>query len=208
MAELPSFEDMLLTSKKQKGAVSGLKDAINTLASTDLLELGDDNWEKLSQSDILCWLYAKFDPITVDMIRSLQSSPNSLISLQWLKFVSSTINFKQEQLEKIYNHLQPKIGIECVPLILCPPVATCYDCGNPLVKNRQTSIKVYSLQGYKKALKYTLRCKPCNIYYNYANFGNKHELGFRHYPTERNFVEASDTVYFSRTILNLQCSFA
>ena len=53
--------------------------------------------------------------------------------------------------------------------------------------------------------KVTLRCSN-DLFYNYAMFGNKEGLGFRHYPFEREAVEASDYVYFEHSFLELQYS--
>ena len=58
--------------------------------------------------------------------------------------------------------------------------------------------------------KFTLRCTRCKLLYNYAQYGNKHELGFRYYPFQRDFVEASDTTYMERSynaLLRKQISF-
>ena len=205
--KLPSFADMLQASKKKKGLMSSVKGALITLANTDLLELSEAEILKLSEGEILCWLYEKFDVGVVDKIRALYSYGSS-ISPQWIKIVSGLINFEQELLEKILSLLQPKFENDEVPLILSPPISTCFDCGCTLVSNHVTAIRVYTLRGFKAGTKFTLRCKSCNIYYNYANFGNKRDFGFRYYPTERHYVEASDTVYFSRNILHLQCSLA
>ena len=42
----------------------------------------------------------------------------------------------------------------------------------------------------------------------FLQFGNKHKLGFRHYPIQRDFVEASDMAYIDRNLLEFQCSLA
>ena len=49
--------------------------------------------------------------------------------------------------------------------------------------------------------KFTLRCTRCKLLYNYAQYGNKHELGFRYYPFQRGFVVASSPG--SRHVLNV-----
>ena len=95
-----------------------------------------------------------------------------------------------------------------MPSILAPPVSQCYDCDGNLVSNHSTQVKCYTTSGAKFATKITLRCRRCSLTYNYAHFGNKNELGFRHYPVAQPFVEVSDTVYFNRKVLELQCSLA
>ena len=92
---------------------------------------------------------------------------------------------------------------ECVSLVdlfapsikqvLAPPVNTCYECGEMLVANHRCKVKYYTNDGVTAAEKVTLRCTRCSLFYNYAQCGNKRVRGFRHYPTERSAVEASDT---------------
>ena len=67
-----------------------------------------------------------------------------------------------------------------MPSILALLVSQCYDCDGRLVSNHSTQVKCYS--GAKFATKITLRCRNSSMTYNYAHFGNKNELGFRHYP--------------------------
>ncbi|MCG8620406.1 MAG: hypothetical protein MJE68_00190, partial [Proteobacteria bacterium] len=69
-------------------------------------------------------------------------------------------------------------------------------------------VKCYTLDGFIEGTKFTLRCKHCSLTYNYAQFGKKNEDGFRFYPQPRRFIEVSDTVFFSREMLELQCSLA
>lgn len=71
----------------------------------------------------------------------------------------------------------------------------------------QLQVKCYTLDGYCEGIKFTLRCRECNLGYNYSQFGNKSD-GFRFYPEERKFIEVSDTVFFSREMLEFQCSLA
>ena len=62
-------------------------------------------------------------------------------------------------------------------------------------------VKCYSLNGCKIGVKYTLRCRQCDITYNYAQFGDKSVNGFQFYLRPQEYVEASDTVYFCRQLL-------
>ena len=47
----------------------------------------------------------------------------------------------------------------------------------------------------------------CTIMGRYAHYGNLRD-GFKYYPDKRDLVEVSDTVYFDRQLLQLQCSLA
>ena len=77
----------------------------------------------------------------------------------------------------------------------------CFQCDIILL----IQVKCYTLDGYKDGTKSTLRCRQCNISYNYSQFCDKVETGFRFYPEQRSFVEVSDTVFFSRELLEFQC---
>ena len=92
--------------------------------------------------------------------------------------------------------------------MLGPPVNRCYDCENNLVAYHTCTVKYYTCKGATVVDKITLRCTHCDLLYNYSMFGNKEMLGFRHYPNQREAVEASDCVYFERGLLKLQCSLA
>ena len=85
---------------------------------------------------------------------------------------------------------------------------TVANCDQNLVLNHVTDIKIYSLAGVEAGRKVTLRCKRCKLSYNYSQFGNKHDLGFKHYPEPRKYIEVSDQVYFDRDLHEFQCSLA
>ena len=91
---------------------------------------------------------------------------------------------------------------------LAPPLHHCYDCEQPLVSYNSCQVKCYTTNGVSTGRKFTLRCLRCNLYYNYAQFGNKRLNGFRFYPMQQSFVEASDTVYIHRELLEFQCCLA
>ncbi len=193
--------------------MSALKDALHVLSSTDLFQVGEIGETALPLDNILGWLYVKYGHKTIDSLRNFTSTSDIIFSpTQWLRstYGSTTVpELTQEEVEKIYCLVQPPPGGDTTPLlVLGPPLSSCYDCGNNLVANHSTTVKVYNLTGFSKATKVTLCCKSCKLSYNYANFGNKRELGFRLYPNRRKYVEASDTVYFERSVLNLQCSLA
>lgn len=200
MATLPSFDDMLAASKRRKTSALGFRQAIETLTHVDVTDLKSEDF---SESSILSWLYAKYDTAAVDKLRALRGIHTDIQLTELFN-----LDIKREDALEIFSLLKPRSEHYDVPLVLSPPTNCCYDCGNNLVSNHSSRVKVYSLKGFKIATKFTLRCKPCNIYYNYATFGNKHELGFRYYPIMRNYIEASDCVYFERKVLDLQCSLA
>ena len=77
-----------------------------------------------------------------------------------------------------------------------------------LVAYHTCNAKYYSCNNAYIVKKYTLRCVKCNLLYNYSQYGDKHQTGFRYYSQERWAVEITDTVYFDRILLEWQCSLA
>ena len=92
--------------------------------------------------------------------------------------------------------------------VLGPPLTCCLNCNQNLVHNHVTDIKIYSFDGVDRGKKVTLRCKDCKLLYNYSQFGNKHDQGFRFYSEPQPYIEVSDTVYFDRGLHELQCCLA
>lgn len=109
--------------------------------------------------------------------------------------------------EQCPSLLRAATSLNC-DLILGPPTSSCYECGSDLVQYHRCSVKCYNTQGFQPAQKITLRCKECKLLYNCNQFGNKRELGFRFYPEARDYVEAKDTVFIHRQLLELQCNLA
>ena len=68
--------------------------------------------------------------------------------------------------------------------------------------------RCYCSDGLKFGKKYSLRCKKCKVTYNYSQYGDKSDNGFRYYPMERDFIEASDVCFFERTVNEFQCCLA
>ena len=87
-------------------------------------------------------------------------------------------------------------------VILSPPVHRSYECQQYLSPYYSCQVRCYTRTGAMHDRKFTLRCTR-KLLYNYAQYGNKHELGFRYYPFQRDFVEASGTTYMERNLLEL-----
>ncbi len=117
--------------------------------------------------------------------------------------------FLQEFVKEQCPSLLRALGVESEgPPVLGPPTSICYECGSNLVEYHHCQVKYYTLQGVRVGQKNTLRCSDCKVLYNYSQFGNKRELGFRYYDEARRIVEATDVAYFQRELLELQCSLA
>ena len=91
-------------------------------------------------------------------------------------------------------------------LLLAPPTQICLECGMDLAFYHFCKVKHYSFEGVTTMDKLPLRCTQCGLLYNYAQYGNKHSLGFRHYELPRENVEVNDCVYFDCKLLEFQCS--
>ena len=92
--------------------------------------------------------------------------------------------------------------------MLAPPVRECFECGSSLSAYHTCEAELYTLCGVKVVSKVTLRCQHCRLLYNYSQFGNKSDVGFRYYPQIQPVVEVTDTTFVERRLLELQCNLA
>ena len=60
--------------------------------------------------------------------------------------------------------------------VLAPPVRQCFECSSDLTANHKCTAKTYGVDGMKEMMKVTLRCQKCGLFYNYSQYGNKHEV--------------------------------
>ena len=92
--------------------------------------------------------------------------------------------------------------------LLVPPTSTCFQCGKTLVSYHSCTVKLYTFEGVTEKQKVTLRCNECKVIYNYSQYGDKHNLGFRYYDYQRENVEVNDCVFFHRKLVEFQCCLA
>ena len=78
----------------------------------------------------------------------------------------------------------------------------------PVVLSYLRGRALVTLSGVKPVTKVTLRCQPCKLLYNYSQFGNKSELGFRYYQEMQPMVEVTDATFVERKLLEFQCNLA
>ena len=193
------------------------KSAFRALNALELFEQDGRRLQKLSEDQKLSWAIIKYGWSTVNTIgRCLASLPCSLTEARRMKFVemactdlvgraalNAMVTFLSEQCPNFLSSLATDEVIS-----LAPPVAECIECGHRLVSYHTCDVTVYSLKGVKSVSKVTLRCQQCGLLYGYSQFGNKHEVGFRFYPQIQLMVEATDTVFVERRMLELHCSLA
>jgi hypothetical protein len=81
------------------------------------------------------------------------------------------------------------------PRVITPPTSICLDCQQQLVQHHpSTDVRIYTLKGFVKVEKWSLRCSGCQTTYNYNKYGS-HANGWKLYANERNIVESSDCCY-------------
>ena len=206
---LPSVSDLLGQSKRQKTALTSVRHACSILRSEDNLNGLDQN--ELDVDDKAILAVARHGLTTVvKSIKLMQSIPAAL-GRQRKALIAAECNISTDEIDSLTELLEDHSEYFCdsdVSIVLVPPVVQCFDCEKGLVTNHVTKVKCYSCTGASFGTKITLRCKHCSISYNYSQFGNKRENGFRYYPMRQEYVEASDTVFIHRQLLEVQCCLA
>lgn len=214
---LPSVDELVQQSKRKKGMLSGVRDAYTRMKNTEFVDVSRHDVGMLSEDELACWLVAKLGFLkTIKLFSAVNMVPESVTAKQRSEIVCQCCGISESEYDELKSlldaicekNIDPGVAVFEDPLVLAPPVHHCYDCDGHLTCNHITTVKCYTCTGARQSTKVTLRCKGCGISYNYAQFGDKSGLGFRYYPTRRKYVEVSDTVYFHRQLLELQCSLA
>ena len=208
--ELP---DPLLMMAEAKAAKKNAKNVFTAMESLNLLD-SNINLEKFSEDKKLAWIIAKYGWKAVSSIRScLNNCPSSLTDLQRRQlFIKECPDISQ------FSEISTFLAKQCPNFLfdspegrfemLAPPIGKCSDCGNTLSTYHSCEVKLFTFNGVKTLPKTTLRCQPCNLLYNYSQFGNKSKEGFRYYEAIQPFVEVTDAVFVERRLLEFQCNLA
>ena len=170
---------------------------------------------KLTKDEKICWLISHYSFTVVAKVCSfLKCLPSALTEKQQISIMQEELPMlSAESISKMLSFITSQLSdaIPCFSarddIILSPPVDSCYECQQLLSPYNSCQLRCYTTTGAMHGHKFTLRCTR-KLFYNYTQYGNKHELGFRYYPSQRGFVEASDTTYIERNLLELQCSHA
>ena len=212
---LPTLEDLERQAKVHKEASKIAKDSLESLSGLDLFALSSSKQQKLTNDEKLCWLISRFSFKTVSTICStLRALPSTLTKYQKITILEEQVQFCQKSIEEILTFLDVMpdtvnaFSESSDLLVLAPPVGYCLKCRQQLTAYNKCQVKCYLSNGATYGQKCTLRCTHCKLYYNYSQYGNKHGQGFRYYPSPQSFVEASDTTFIWRGLLELQCSLA
>lgn len=210
--------DILPDPTAHKVQYDTVKSHLEGLNSVDICALSPKRLHKLSEDQKLSCLILKYGFNAVSTCAAaLTRLPVSLPKSQLLKVISQQTSLPTTDvatlLEMLRNHcsnlltsaMWPNVNL---PNLMAPGVSECIQCGSSLAPYHSCDVTCYTLTGPSKFTKVTLRCQGCRILYNYSQFGNKNDTGFRFYPNQQEYVEVTDTVYYERGLLEFQCSLA
>ena len=212
---LPTLDELHSQRGADKAIATVIKTAVDRMRDTDNVT-SVERLRDLHPDNILVWLIAKHGSTTIfSLMKAFHSLPNSLTECQREAMLmqacpSGISNNDLKMVCTILSELCTN-DLSTTPqptYIMAPPTATCIECGDKLVAYHSCDVKYYSTKEVHYAKKFTLRCAKCCLLYNYSQYGDKHERGFRYYPQEQPAVEVTDTVYFDRQLLDWQCSLA
>ena len=211
--------DILPDPIAHKAQYARLKDSIESLKLNNIGAFSSKKLSKLSEGDKLACLILRYGFKVVCMCASgLTQLPTSLPRSYLLNLLSQGTDLSTSDVaalcDMLKDHCSTLLATTMwpnatdLPKVIAPGVDECIQCGSNLVSYHSCGVTCYTLHGPTKFTKVSLRCQGCGILYNYSKFGNKHETGFRFYPNQREYVEVSDTVFFERSLLELQCCLA
>ena len=214
--QLPSIESLLEDAQQSDESFANLKSGLDVISHTRAMDFGKEKLQSLNEAEKICWVFGNYAASTVAALYcALRSIDGATTESQRGQILGQISGLSPSDATALGRFIER----ECVSLVglfasqsnvqvLAPPVNTCYECEEMLVANHKCKVKYYTNAGVTVIEKFTLRCTTCSLFYNYAQYGNKRVRGFRHYPAERPAVEASDTTYFDRRLLEFQCNLA
>ena len=143
----------------------------------------------------ICWVIAQYSfDVVMKIIHCEAILPVGLTEKQHNNIVSSRAGVSIEDADFVSNFIRnqcPSLGRAfkgaSFEKVLGPPTSMCYKCSCDLVQYHQCHVRCFSTSGFEHAMKITLRCLHCGLFYNYAQFGNKREVGFRFYQEPREY---------------------
>ena len=211
--DLSEAEAVVLSEKTAEKTLAEAYNSLTTVHISNIYRL-----KQIPEEQIVTWLIATCGLSRMKRICSILGSlPPTLTSTQRKRFLESFLDTSEDValICKLVEEKCPTLELLKDPAttpgsikILAPPVHQCFKCTGNLSGNHQCAVTLYTMRGVYTADKVTLRCTRCSITYNYAMWGNKHSEGFVYYDEPRDYIEVSDTVYFDRKVLDMQCSLA
>ena len=228
---LPDLQELKKSRSIHKKEFQKAVDAVETLRQLKLDDALLHTAEGMRDKEmLLTWLVALYGFSSVmSVMIAVNNLPANLTEAQQTSYIETSLQSCSNLADMQPTELDTlvKISRKCLTdgdsfakvctkiatqecTVLSPPVQACLECDRRLVSYHTANVKYYTTSGVKKVEKITLRCQHCRILYNYSQFGDKSESGFRFYPSDCKpaAIEVSDTVYFHRDLLEWQCSLA
>ena len=210
--------DLVEFAARQNQILEQLNTLCSVLKELDVHSLNSQKLGTASGDNIFAWLILHYGTSVVAKFLSAKKGlPDVLTPQMVICFLQQGMGDDKAaatKMNQIFSEAGPSLKralsiVKCQGgadvKVLAPPVSKCLQCGRRLVANHSCAVHCYSTSGYCKASKITLRCLQCSLFYNYAKYGDKRKVGFRFYPGERTAVEVTDTIYFEKKLLELQC---
>ena len=159
------------------------------LSTIPLQDASSGGQKKVTESTKICWLLAKYSIETLAKVcQSISSLPIGRTELQQQH---NTIAEQGGITTADATFLQEFVKEQCPSLLWVIASNPKKKMSSPLclVHLHRYAMRVvvtllvstsarYTMLGVRKASKITLSCVNCELLYNYAQFGNKHKLGF------------------------------
>ena len=204
---------------QDKACIKSVEDAFFTLKHTKNLKV-NERLTRMDHDAVLTWLIAQYGSKELfSIMRLIELLPKSLTKHQTITLLKhSCRGVTENELATIFtllteycsdhlsNFSQPAAHDNVN--VMAPPTRICYECGSALTAYHNCEVRYYTCTQATMAKKYTLQCTKCSLIYNFGQFGNKSHRGFRFYPEARPAIEVTDTVFFSRQLLEWQCALA
>lgn len=198
--------------------IKAVNDSIHTLEGSNLFLLGETAQQNVPEATKVVWLVTKYGFKTVNTLcQTMKAIPSVLTRQQRLALINTSVDLdlRPSEIEEVADFIEnqcPSLanesGSEHTPSVFAPPVGCCLKCSQELVAYHSCKVRYFTCTGAVEATKVTLRCVPCRLLYNYSQFGDKHNDGFRYYPVARPAVEITDGQLIDRNLLEFQCCLA
>ena len=220
---LPDLETLEAQRSAGKQVTRAVKSGFEEMKKINLELASVKTMEKLDDDLKMLWLMAKYGTTNVlKIMAAMRTVPASLTENQAEKYVCSLVKKNEtvgsDNVEFLYKFLSVSCSngtldrvvsaVRVEEELLGPPAMECYSCSRSLVSYLTTGVKIYTCAGVQEMEKITLQCKECHLIYTPTQFGNKHRQGFQFYHKEQPVIEVNNKVYFSRNLLEWQCSLA
>ena len=154
-------------------------------ASVDFISLSRSQLEQFKPATVVAWLVAKYGLGIMSLLKAIQKLPGPLTGQQRLHEIKlrfdGIVGADEQHLQALLQFMEEnckeaaeKIGCaDDENRVFAPPSRQCLECDRQLTSYHSCKVKTFSCNGAEMATKYTLRCQPCGLLYNYSQYGTK-----------------------------------